>query len=256
MKNILIISALLFSFGLAAQEDSKEPVKDKKIEVIKIIDGDTVMHSVREIKSTDLDQKHGKMRHHSAMREEMQSLDDEIESMIEDLDIYICADGMHKKMILHHMENDDGKLEDLMKSLDIDEDILIDFEDGRKKMKVMKIKISDDDLEEIETIEMGPRRKDIHIENSDGHMNKKQHSSAIKVFPNPAKDNVNIEFEVMKGKAELSVTDMDGVVVFAKTYNEAGLYRENVKLNSKKSKMLIVELKEERRLETRKIIVD
>ena len=256
MKNSLIITALLFSFGLTAQEESKEAVKDKKIEVIKIIDGDTVMHTIKEINAGEFGRKHERMAHHKRMDGDMSLLEDEIEMMIEDIDICIKADGMHKKMIIHQMKRGDEEIEDLLESLESDENILIEFEDGRKKMKVMKIKINGDNMEEITTIELGHGDMNGKNGHSKGHMNRKGKSSGIKAYPNPTKDHINLEFEVFKGNAELKIRDMDGKVIFNKTYKEAGEYQEQVKLKNNKNEILLIELKEERRFETRKIIVD
>ena len=177
MKNILIITAILFSFGATAQVETKEEVKGQKIEVIKIIDGDTVLHTVRD-----------------------------------------CTPG--------------------------------EFDNGHRKMHRYKMK-------DCDMSELGPGHG-----NHKGHGSKKHHmmkkgrSSNINAYPNPTKDEINVEFEVLKGNAELSIRGMDGKAIFNKTYKEAGEYKEKIKLNNKKNEILFIQLKEEGRVETRKIIVD
>lgn len=256
MKNTLIITAILFSFGATAQIETKEEDKDKRIEVIKIIDGDTVLHTVKECTPGEMDNDHRKMVRYKMKDCDMSELDEDIERMMEDMDVFINVDGMHKKMIIRQMSRGDEDFEDVIESLEKNESIVIEFEDGRRKMKVMKIEIDGDDLEEITTIELRPRHGDHKGHGPKKHMMKKGGSSVIKAYPNPTKDQINLEFEVLKGDAELSIRDMDGKVIFNKTYKEAGEYKEKIKLNNKKNEILLIQLKEEGRVETRKIIVD
>jgi hypothetical protein len=212
------------------------------------------MHSVKIVGPGDFEKRHDLKVQHKKMHCEPMMFDDE-DAILKDIAVCIKVEGRHKKMIENQMKKGDIELEEMLKELEKDENILIEFEDGGKKMKVMKIKINGDDLDEIETIEIH-KQLELNSDESEDRMKRKGPSSAIKAYPNPANDLVNIEFEVLKGNAELSVRDMDGKVIFSKKYKDAGKYQERVKLANAKNKILFVELKEERRLETRKIIVD
>ncbi|HAW50895.1 MAG TPA: hypothetical protein DCX54_01005 [Flavobacteriales bacterium] len=143
-----------------------------------------------------------------------------------------------------------------MESMDGDEDLVVEFEDGRSKMKVMKIKIDCDDMDEITTIDLCMPKLDQHSEEGEDDPGNKSQKSSFRAFPNPAKDHINIEFEVMDGNAVLNVKDVNGKILFTKEYKEPGKYSEQVKFKGSKSKIIFVELNEKRRLETQKIIVD
>jgi len=255
MKKSIAVLTVLFSLSAAAQIDNKEEAKYKKVEVIKIVDGDTVTHTIKEIKAGAFNEDHQKMVHHRMKGGDVSLLDDEMKMMIDEMDVYINVDGMHKKMIIRQMNRGDEDLEEILKSIEKDESLVIDFEDGRSVMKIMKIEISGDDLEEITTIELGPGHFDKKHNRKKMHKMEKSASSTMNVYPNPAKDEINIDFEVLRGNAELSVRDTDGKVIFSKTYKEAGEYKEQIKLKNGNQSVIIINLKEEGRVETRKIIV-
>lgn len=256
---------MTLAMGVTAQESETETTdnEEKRMEIIKIIDGDTVVHKVTKIRGIDAsncdpETRMQRMEDRRVMMDvELQELNGEIEQMLKDLDIYVNVDDMHKKMIIRRMMSD-GDMQEVIQSLDSNDDIVIDFEDGRRKMKVMKIQINHDDMEEIKTMDMGPGRGPGkgkgRMKGVSGGMG--AGSNGIKAYPNPAKDEVNIEFEVQKGNAEVTVRDMNGQVIFEKTYADKGTYKEKVKLKDNAGKVLIIQLKEEGRIERRKIIAD
>ena len=139
-----------------------------------------------------------------------------------------------------------------------DEDIVIEMEDGHGKMKVIKIKVDSENGEEITTIEMHGSGKDkkkmkkkYHIQSGSGY-----NASGIKAFPNPADNELNLEFEVLEGdKAVVTVHDMDGKKIFEQTYKEAGMQKEKIKIDDNKEGIFIVKFVQGQRTITKKIIV-
>ncbi len=280
MKNTaLILSALFISGCLYAQEKTEESSEkpQRKIETIKIIDGDTLVHDVR-IVETDMDmdelkdrmaKREKRMEEHKMRMEEhrmmMHEMDDElseeIEEILEDLDIYVSLDEHKKKMIVKRMIIKDDEVEELIEKFEGDEDMIIDMSGDDHTMKVIKIQIDKDKGEELKVVEIKDKdgkmhRKEVRREYGDDRERTRK-DDPLKIYPNPANNELNLAFEVREGKpVEVTVMDMDGEKVFNKTYKEAGKVEETVNLKGKKKGMYVVRLMDVNRTVSKQIIVE
>ncbi|MEQ8324914.1 MAG: T9SS type A sorting domain-containing protein [Vicingaceae bacterium] len=262
MKTQLTLAALALFVSAQAQNDTKDDKVEHKVETIKIVDGDTVLHQFTRTKGNALHTESISRGGRNITRVKQVSYDEDyrednsdnsgIDEELMDLDIYMTMDPSHKRMMLHRINMADPDMAAIIEELGEDENLVIEFEDGRRVMKIMKIEIDDDDLKEVKTIEMGPghhkRERSVRPEGNS--------SSGIKAYPNPTKDELNLEFEVLKGDAKVKVMDIDGKILFEQTFKDAGKYNERIKLKETKQKLLIVELKESGRVERIKIIAD
>lgn len=263
MKKTLLLSSAIISgltlFGQDKEPSEIEQIKENKVETIKIINGDTVMHEVRII-SGDLslgDTRMKEIRRHELKNE---ALSEDMEEMIKQVEFYINVDDEHKKMIVRKMKMNDVDVEEMLKAIEDDEDIVIDMKNGRGEMKVIKITIDEENGEEIKVIEKDrlgktDKKRGPHQERMTPHDAQRQ--PGISVFPNPAKDELNLEFSVSEGeRTVVSITDMNGKKLFSQQYAEPGLYTEKVSLDTGYKGLCIVKLESDHRSIIKKIIID
>ena len=261
MKRILSIIAVFTTLSVAAQkiENAKSQEKEKnKIETIKIVNGDTVFHEIR-IVSGDLTRNEHKMKKHMYYEMSDKEMSDEIEEILKEINIYINLDDHKKRMIIHKMKMNDEDFEDFIGKWDEGSDMIIDMRSGKNQLKIIKIEINDEDGEEVKVIEI---HKDRRMEKERYEIERRERRSSnrpdpLKVFPNPAEDELNLEFEVMEGKpAELIIMDVKGNKIFDKTYTKAGKVQEKIKLNEDLKGLIIIRLLDQNRTISKSIIIE
>ena len=261
MKNTTLILLSLFLTGSLFAQDNDEQKAEKRMETIRIIDGDTVMHEIRTVSRDNMEERKLEKRYiqHERMMDE-DVLSEEIDEILKEMDIYINLDEKRKEMIIRKVISEDVEMEEIIKEMSGDEDLVIDMKNGKKEVKIIKIIIDEDSGEEVKVIELEESRKgrghdEMHREVRRERAHKKE--EGMKMFPNPAKEELNLEFEVRDGKpAEVVVMDMDGEKVFSKTYKEGGSYKESISLKGKKKGMYVVRLIDVNRTISKTIIVE
>lgn len=253
-KSILISATVLLSISVFSQaNDNGDQQGPKKIETIQIIDGDTVMHDVRIVESSG-----NKKDFHKVIRRErhFEGMDQELDSILKDIDIYIKTDDGHKRHIIKKIKMSDKNADDIIKELELDEDIVIEMKDGEKEIKIMKIRVNEDDVEEVITIETDKGGKNDRRRDARRDANPDGDQSDLRVFPNPAKEELNIEFEVLKGSdARLQVIGVNGKEIFSKVYGKPGKYTEKIKTENAEKGVFVVNLNQDGRSLSEKIIL-
>jgi len=261
MKKSLLIAGIILTTGFvsaqekSADEQGEEPVK-KRIETIKIIDGDTVMHDIRIIEGNgDHERDERREMHYRWMTD---GGDEDLDLFLDNHEIYIQMNDAHKKMFIYKMERNGEDFETIMEELEIDEDVVIDIDRGNHQMKVIKIKINRENGEEITTIEIdGHGKKNVSTERRRYGNKELRAGHGLMIFPNPTKDEITIEFEVMEGSdAELTVTGTNGEKIFSQTFDKAGSYKEKIKLKKAIKGIYIVNLNQKGRSISKKIILE
>jgi len=261
MKKLLFIVSILSALSLSGQkiEEAESPKENEnKIETIKIVNGDTVYHEVRLI-SGSMSKNERKMKTHMYHGMSGDEMPDDLEEILKDIDIYINLDDRKKKMIIHKMKMYDEDFDSLIEKWEEDDDMIIDMKNGKNQMKIIKIEMDDKNGEEVKVIEIHRDRKgedDVYRsqERERRHSEKKD---PLKIYPNPANNEVNLEFEVMEGKAaELTIMDMNGRKIFNKTYTEAGMIKEKIKLKEGDKGMVVITLLDPNRTISKSIIIE
>jgi len=244
MKKVLFaIVALIISAGLFAQSNTETP-KTKKVETIKIVDGDTVMHDVRFVDG-DHHRNQYRKRH---QKHEMERANCEVmESRLEDIDVFIHCDDAHKNMIVKKMNRHNCNLDSILKTIEDEEDLIIDIDKENGQIKVIKMDIEEKDGEEITLIE---------IRKGKGEYEKQRYGQNLKVYPNPSRDEFNIEINTLDKNTIVTVTDQNGKNIFNKTYEEIGQYSEQIKLKGVKKGFVVVTMSGETTEIQKKLIVE
>jgi hypothetical protein len=76
------------------------------------------------------------------------------------------------------------------------------------------------------------------------------------VYPNPNNGNFNIQFTSNSGnEIKVNVHDVRGREIFAKSYNNNGLFNESLELNNVQSGVYLVTVQDGARKEVKKIVV-
>ena len=262
MKRVLSLLAVTFLFGSTYAQDTKvteeKATKENKIETIKIINGDTILHEVKVV-ICDPSECHKPDKMMRSDRFFDSELDEDLEEALEKMDVYINIDDNQKRMMVRRMQMHQKDIDELLESLDEGEDIILDMSEGRDKIKVIKIRINEDEGEEVEVIEKpagrskgrGPGRDDTRGPRGNHSM------QGIRVFPNPASDEVNLEFNVVEGDpCKVVITDMNGKEIFNKTFTEEGQHAEKVRIDQDKKGVYFVTMQDGHRSVVKKIIIE
>ena len=79
----------------------------------------------------------------------------------------------------------------------------------------------------------------------------------FKIYPNPNKGNFNVQFNSESGnEIKINVHDISGRLIFNKTYQNAGLFSENLQLNNVGSGVYLVNVIDGDRKEVKKIVIE
>ncbi|MNX77692.1 Ser-Thr-rich glycosyl-phosphatidyl-inositol-anchored membrane family protein [compost metagenome] len=79
----------------------------------------------------------------------------------------------------------------------------------------------------------------------------------FKIYPNPNKGNFNVQFNSESGnEIKINVHDISGRLIFNKTYQNTGLFSENLQLNNVQSGVYLVNVIDGDRKEVKKIIIE
>lgn len=77
------------------------------------------------------------------------------------------------------------------------------------------------------------------------------------IYPNPNNGNFNIQFNSTSvNEIKVNVHDLRGREIFTKSYNNSGLFNENLQLNNVQSGIYLVTVQDGDRKEVKKIVVD
>ena len=253
MKKALILSlSSVLSFAAFAQSASKA-TPGKKVETIKIIDGDTVMHKIKVI-DDDHAEKHYKKAHKDfeIHGEEFEVLN----SHLEDVDVYIEMDDAHKHMMVKRMSRHQYNIDSLINSLGDHEDLIIDMDKKNHQIRVIKMEIEESDGEEVTVIEIRKEKGQKRPNDSQGHPSYKKRDSRIKAFPNPSHDTFKLNMYVSEENTVVTVKGQNGKTLFEKTYMEIGDYSEEVALKGAKKGFVVVTLRSASTEIQKKLIVE
>lgn len=249
----LTILALLGLGTLSAQEEEKN---ESRIETIKIINGDTVLHDVRIVDASDISEK--RARHRERLMEiSSEDLSEEIDQLLEDIDVYVNLDDGKKRMIIKRMEMTGEDMEEMVKDWETGSDMLIDMNHLDNQIKVIRIDIDEESGEEVKRIEVEKRRDKKHSAHADDHPPMGKYAKrGLHVFPNPSNGEINLNFEVGDSPVELKVIDVNGKEVFSKTYKEGGQVSEKIELKKNQKGVHIISLNDKERSIKKKIIIE
>lgn len=79
----------------------------------------------------------------------------------------------------------------------------------------------------------------------------------FKIYPNPNKGNFNVQFDSQSGnEIKIAVYDISGRQIFDKTYQNAGLFSENLQLNNVGSGVYLVNVIDGDKKEVKKIVIE
>lgn len=79
----------------------------------------------------------------------------------------------------------------------------------------------------------------------------------FKIYPNPNKGNFNVQFNSDSGnEIKINIYDISGREIFAKSYQNSGLFSENLQLNSVGSGVYLVNVTDGDRKEVKKIVIN
>lgn len=295
MKKLYFLPAcaltVLLSCEVYAQEkeDPGESQEKTKVETIKIINGDTVVHDVTYGEDA--------LRHHNRVIINKSKGEEDIE-----IDMEMIMDEMNEAMeqinrsqeiVIKKIEIADGEivetemeLEDLDETLkELDEKlqrIKIEYDMNSEDANGMKYKyviidedeqvissggdsssyeqikvVVTDDGNKIMKVKVKGNESEVRIE-SDGKSGiTGADDLALNLYPNPAKEAFNLEFTLEEDeKTEVTVTDMQGKEIFNKTYRDAGKYREKIEVDDLSSGIYLINLKQKRRSISKKVVIE
>jgi len=163
-----------------------------------------------------------------------------IGSVVEDLE--------KKVMIIKDKEiyNDVDDIEALLESLGIDIDIDITDKDGKTKKRVIVkkiVKIEDMDEDFTNERKKGPN-KELKVEN-------------LRFYPNPNDGKFTLDFEgINNGTIEITVTDMNGKVLFSDIVRGKEKYSKEIDISSESKGVYFLNLRQGKKAVTKKLVVE
>ncbi|HEU4496301.1 MAG TPA: zinc-dependent metalloprotease family protein [Flavobacterium sp.] len=79
----------------------------------------------------------------------------------------------------------------------------------------------------------------------------------FKIYPNPNSGNFNVEFDSNSGnEIKIAVNDIRGRQIFSKSYQNTGLFSQNLQLSNVEAGIYIVTVQDGDRKETKKIVIE
>ena len=79
----------------------------------------------------------------------------------------------------------------------------------------------------------------------------------LSVYPNPNKGNFTVKFNsVSENKVGINVHDMRGRIIFDNSYDNTGLFSQNIQLDQAQSGVYLVTVKEGDRKEVKRIVIE
>lgn len=79
----------------------------------------------------------------------------------------------------------------------------------------------------------------------------------FKIYPNPNNGNFNVQFDSNSGNdVKIAVNDIRGRQIFEKSYQNTGLFNENLELNNVQSGVYLVTVQDGDRKEVKKIVIE
>lgn len=251
-KIILIYLSLHISNAINAQQSKPENKSEtNKIETIKVINGDTVLHDVKLIPGNS-----GESTEPYKVKKSIVIINEDFDWDIDELTEFEDAKLIHGDslgdMVIERIDTENGEQIEVIiireSSLDQSNN------SGRKVVKVIKMEKDEESTEDDSRVEW--KSKNAESESIDGEV-AEDNKDGLKVYPNPAKDEINLSFRVHKGNpAYISVTDLAGKIIIEKTFNDQGEFNENINLNNKAKGAIIINLRDNNREISKKIIIE